>query len=123
MQRFSIRPAYTQMNDERRREYFTNLQLQAEQRHREIQKQREAERNLEREHIDKITNMWDGGEKQQVRSRQRQRDMEPDKVKQVEKKLEYYNDLQRMINDHHEQRKMHKANIIQSEREVSVETP
>jgi hypothetical protein len=62
--------------------------------------------------------MWDGGEVK-VRSRQRPRDDETDRAKQAGKKLEYYNDLQRMINDQNEQKRSTKANTIQSEREVS----
>lgn len=62
--------------------------------------------------------MWDGGEVN-VRSRQRPRDEGTERAKQVEKKLEYCNDLQRMINDQNEQKRSIKANKIQSEREVS----
>ena len=54
-----------------------------------------------------------------MRSRQRPRDDETERAKQAEKKLEYYNDLQKMINDNNEQRRSNKANTIQSEREVS----
>lgn len=63
--------------------------------------------------------MWDGGEVK-VRSRQRPRDDETERAKQAEKKLEYCNDLQRMINDQNEQKRSTKVNIIQSEREVST---
>ena len=116
MQRYNIRPSCTQSNDGKCREYFTDLQQQAEQRHREIHRQKEADRKLEREHVERNTNMWDGG---QVRSRQRPRGDEAGRAKQVEKKMEYCNDLQKMINDQNEQRKSVKADIIQSERQVS----
>ena len=68
--------------------------------------------------MERNTNMWDGGEVK-VRSRQRPRDGETERAKQAEMKLEYYNDLQRMINNQNEQRRSNKANTIQSEREVS----
>ena len=84
----------------------------------EIQRQKEAERKLELEHVERNTNMWDGGEVK-VRSQQRPRDDETERAKQAEKKQEYYNHLQRMINDQNEQRRSNKANTIQSEREVS----
>ena len=61
--------------------------------------------------------MWDDGEVK-VRSRQRSREMEPEKAKQMAKKMEYCNDLQKMINHQSEQRKTNKAEIIQREREV-----
>ena len=63
--------------------------------------------------------MWDR-EEVKVRSRQRPRDNETERAKQAEKKLEYCNDLQRMINDQNEQKRSTKANIIQSEREVNT---
>ena len=66
--------------------------------------------------------MWDRGEVK-VRSRQRRqrlRDDETERAKEAEKKLEYCNDLQRMINDQNEQKRSTKANIIQSEREVNT---
>ena len=72
---------------------------------------------LEMEHVNKITNMWDGGEVK-VRSRQQPREMEPEKAKQMEKKMEYCNELQKMINHQSEQRKANKAEVVQSEREV-----
>lgn len=68
--------------------------------------------------MERNTNMWDGGEVK-VRSRQRPRDDEMERAKQVEKKLEYCNDLQKMINDQSEQRRNVKADSIQNEREVS----
>ena len=66
--------------------------------------------------------MWDR-EEVKVRSRQRRqrpRDDETERAKQAEKKLEYCNDLQRMINDQNEQKRSTKANVIQSEREVNT---
>lgn len=63
--------------------------------------------------------MWDR-EEVKVRSRQRPRDDETERARQAEKKLEYCNDLQRMINDQNEQKRSTKANIIQSEREVNT---
>ena len=54
-----------------------------------------------------------------MRLRQRPRDDETERAKQAEKKLEYCNDLQRMINDQNQQKRSIKANTIQSEREVS----
>ena len=123
MQRHNIRPSYmyAQSNGERGQEYFTELQLQAESRHKEIKKQKEAERKLELEHIDRVTKMWDGGEKK-VRSRQRAREAEPGSEKHVERKLEYYYDLQKMIKDQNEKKRNNKANVIQSEKEVCVVT-
>lgn len=61
--------------------------------------------------------MWDDGEVK-MQSRQRPREMEPEKVKHMEKQSEYCNELQKMINHQSEQRKANKAEIIQSEREV-----
>lgn len=120
VQRYNIRPSCAHSNDGKYREYFTDLQWQAEQRRREIQQQKEAERKLELEHVERNTNMWDGGREIKVRSRQRPREDETDRAKQAERKLEYCNDLQRMINDQTEHKKAIKADIIQSEREVST---
>ena len=127
MQRYNIRPPCTQSNDERCREYFTDLQLQAEYRHKELQRQREAERKLELEHISKVTKMWDNGESNKTRSRQKSRQLqrgeklEPEKAKVMEKKMEYCNDLRKMITNQNEQRRSNKANIIEKEREVCFE--
>ena len=117
-QRYNIRPPCSQFNGEKCREYFTDLQLQAEDRQKEIQRQKEAEKKLEVEHVNRITNMWDNGEVK-VRSRQQPREVEPEKAKQMAKKMEYCNELQKMINHQSEQRKTNKTDIIQSEREVS----
>lgn len=62
--------------------------------------------------------MWDGGETK-VRSRQRPRENDEERTKQAKKKMEYYNELQKMIDDQNAQRNNTKDNTIQSEREVS----
>lgn len=66
--------------------------------------------------------MWDNGESNKTRSRQNSRqrgeELEPEKAKVMEKKMEYCNDLQKMITNQNEQRKSNKANIIEKEREV-----
>ena len=74
---------------------------------------------MEREHVERNTYMWDGGREIKVRSRHKPRGDETDGAKQAKRKLEYCNDLQRMINDQTEHKKAIKADIIQSEREVS----
>ena len=57
MQRLDIRTR-TQPHSSNKHDYFTDLQLQAEMRQKQLQQRKEAERQLEQQHATRVAEIW-----------------------------------------------------------------
>ena len=91
------------------RSYYTDLQAQAELRHRQLQQTRDDDKKLDVLHTETMTQMWEKEGRQQ----------RPDE-QNVARNKEYADQLRRAMEERSAQKKQSRENKISMEKQVPV---
>ena len=99
--------------------YFTELQYQAEERHKQLQKEKETNKDLDLQHMKKMETTWNNNSsKASPRPRRPPVPEEGTAQQRLMKKREYCNELRKMIDDRHTERRKMKESSIHSDKQV-----